>query len=169
MSKETLKTHIVPIAEDYIEGFYKCLDSVARERQYLGRVEAPPLASVQGFVQSNIAQDIPQFVALRDGEVVGWCDIVPLGLDIFSHCGELGMGVQQAYRRQGIGERLTIATIEKAREKGMERIELEVFASNKVAIKLYEKLGFVVEGVRKRKKKLDGVYDDVVEMALFVA
>jgi len=36
------------------------------------------------------------------------------------------------------------------------------------AIKLYEKLGFVVEDVKKRGRKLNGVYDDVIEMVLFI-
>ena len=51
---------------------------------------------------------------------------------------------------------------------GLERIELEVFVSNAAAIKLYEKAGFVVEGVKKKGRKLDGEYDDLVEMALFI-
>jgi RimJ/RimL family protein N-acetyltransferase len=39
---------------------------------------------------------------------------------------------------------------------GLERIELEVFASNTGANRLYEKAGFVVEGVKKKRRKLDG-------------
>jgi RimJ/RimL family protein N-acetyltransferase len=50
----------------------------------------------------------------------------------------------------------------------LERIELEVFASNTPAITLYEKKGFVVEGVKKKARKLDGVYDDMIQMALFI-
>jgi ribosomal protein S18 acetylase RimI-like enzyme len=169
VSEETLATtQVVAIAEDHIEGLHRCLDSVARERQYLAGVEAPPLSSVREFVRSNIAQDIPQFVALREGEVIGWCDVVPHRKEMFKHCGKLGMGVQREYRRQGIGEWLAVAAIEKAKRRGLERIELEVFASNEAAIKLYGKLGFVVEGLRKRGRKLDGVYDDIVEMVLFV-
>lgn len=53
-----------------------------------------------------------------------------------------------------------------ARQAGMERIELDVFASNKAAIALYMKLGFVTEGVKCRARKLDGDYDDNVFMAL---
>jgi len=50
----------------------------------------------------------------------------------------------------------------------LERIELEVFASNAPAIKLYEKVGFVVEGVKQKARKLDDIYDDLIEMALFI-
>lgn len=48
----------------------------------------------------------------------------------------------------------------------LERIELDVFASNKPAIALYEKLGFTREGIKRGARKIDGVSDDVVLMAL---
>ena len=50
---------------------------------------------------------------------------------------------------------------------GLERVELEVFASNRVARQLYEQYGFSVEGTLRRARKLDGEYDDVIIMALF--
>lgn len=78
------------------------------------------------------------------------------------------MGVQRAYRGQGIGKRLALAAIEKAREKYLERVELQVFASNEAALRLFEGLGFVVEGRKQRGRKLDDVYDDIVEMVLFI-
>jgi ribosomal protein S18 acetylase RimI-like enzyme len=76
------------------------------------------------------------------------------------------MGVLPGYRGLGHGRRLAEAAIAAARQAGMERIELEVFASNVTAIRLYEKLGFQHEGVKRRGRKLDGVYDDHVLMAL---
>ena len=67
VSKSAKDIRVVPIAEQHIEGFHQCLDSVARERRYLGFLEAPPLESTRQFAQSNIASGVPQFVAL-DGE-----------------------------------------------------------------------------------------------------
>jgi ribosomal protein S18 acetylase RimI-like enzyme len=162
------EVQIMPIAEEHIEGYHECLDSVARERRYLAFVQAPSLESARKFVLSNIANDVPQFVALSGDEVIGWCDILPQRLEGFTHCGGLGMGVREDSRRRGIGTRLVDRTIRKAKEKGLERIELEVFASNTPAIKLYEKVGFVVEGVKKKARRLDGAYDDLVGMALFI-
>jgi len=159
---------ILPIAEEHIEGFHRCLDIVARERLYLAAVQAPPLDSTRAFVQANIARHVPQFVAVANNDVVGWCDISPFKYEGLKHCGELGMGVHPDYRGLGIGERLINRCIQAAREIGLERIELEVFASNLPAIKLYEKIGFSVEGVKKKARKIDGKYDDIIEMALFV-
>ena len=169
MREEILRdVQIEPIAEEHIESYHQCLDAVARERLHLAFVKAPPLASTRTFVLSNIAHDVPQFVAVRDGLVIGWCDVSPMRLEGFTHRGTLGMGVRREYRRLGIGTRLITQTIDKAKEKGLERIELEVFASNTPAISLYEKVGFVVEGMKKKARKLDGAYDDIVDMALLV-
>ena len=50
----------------------------------------------------------------------------------------------------------------------MEKLELQVYASNVAARRLYERFGFVVEGTRVRARKLDGKYDDVILMGLFL-
>jgi ribosomal protein S18 acetylase RimI-like enzyme len=47
---------IVPIAEEHIEGFRAAVDSVARERRYLARFEAPAEADVRIYVRENIAR-----------------------------------------------------------------------------------------------------------------
>lgn len=157
---------ILQITEEHIEGFHRCLDMVARERKYLGFLQAPPLESTSEFVRRNIDRGIPQLVAVADERVIGWCDIIPLALEGFQHCGRLGMGIESEYRGRGVGRRLLDEAIVRARTFGMERIELEVFASNSNAIALYEKNGFVMEGVKRRARKLDGVWDDNVIMAM---
>jgi ribosomal protein S18 acetylase RimI-like enzyme len=159
---------IVPISERHIEGYNRCLDAVARERRYIGFVRGPSLESSREYVMSNIQDNVPQFIVVKGDEVVGWCDISPGKREGFTHCGTLGMGLIKDYRRQGIGTRLMERTMEAAKARGVERVELEVYASNKPAISLYEKRGFVHEGVKRRARKLDGVYDDILIMALFI-
>lgn len=163
------EVQIVPITQAHIESYHRCLDMVARERLYIGLVQAPPLERTREFVQANINQHGLQFVTLVDGEVVGWCDILPKRLEGFQHCGGLGMGVAKPYRGQKIGQALITHTLQAAKAYGLERVELEVFASNIGARKLYEKFGFVVEGIKPKARKLDGRYDDLVDMAIFLA
>ena len=158
---------IVPTTEAHIEGLQRCVDAVARERLWLGFVEGPPLMQTRAFVDMILRGAGVQFVALDDaGEVVGWCDVVRLDQESFRHGWRLGMGLLPTVRGRGVGRRLAEAAIAAARAKGAERIELEVFASNTRAIALYERLGFVREGVKRHARKLDGAYDDVVQMAL---
>jgi RimJ/RimL family protein N-acetyltransferase len=48
----------------------------------------------------------------------------------------------------------------------LHRIDLEVFAFNPRAIRVYEKLGFVREGVRREVLFMDGQYHDAIVMGL---
>jgi len=162
------QVRIIPAEEKHIEGINNCLDAVARERKYLGFLQAPPLESTREFVQFNIQHNVPQFVVVDDERVVGWCDIRPQRLEGFKHCGILGMGLLEGYRGKGYGTRLMDEAMKAAKNYGMERVELEVYASNIPAIRLYEKKGFIHEGVKKKARKLDGVYDDIVMMALII-
>lgn len=159
---------ILPISEELIESLHRALDSVARERSHLAMLEAPPLDAFRAVVLVNLARGIPEFVALDGDRVVGWCMISLYNREVFEHRGTLGMGVVKAYRRMGIGQRLMTHALQKAKDMGLERIELEVFSANTPAICLYEKMGFVTEGVKVKARKLDGAYDDLLEMALFL-
>lgn len=87
----------------------------------------------------------------------------------YRHGGALGIGLLPAYRGRGHGARLALTAVDAARLNGIERIEIEVWASNVNAIALYHQLGFVEEGVRRRARLLDGQYDDTIEMALLDA
>ena len=158
---------IEPISAGHIEGFHKALDTVAREREYLSLLEAFPLEETRAFVFGMIKGGNPQFVALADGKVVGWCDISRHAFPSHAHTGRLGMGIIPAYRGQGVGRRLIDATLRAARDVGIERVELSVHADNSRAIALYEKVGFVREGLARKSFHIDGRYKDAIHMAFF--
>ena len=54
------------------------------------------------------------------------------------------------------------------RSDRVEKIELRVRSTNPIARKLYESLGFRVEGIFKDRIKLTDGYADDVAMAMFV-
>jgi RimJ/RimL family protein N-acetyltransferase len=169
---------IGPITEAHIESFHKTLDVVARERRYLAFLEAPPLESTRAFILNNIAHGYPQFVATVAGEVlgpqalgcevVGWCDVTPKSRPIYAHCGVLGMGLLPRFRGRGLGTRLITRTLHAARAFGLTRVELTVRQDNANAIALYEKVGFVTEGLQRNGVLVDGEYENVVEMAILL-
>jgi RimJ/RimL family protein N-acetyltransferase len=163
-----MSVEIAPIAISHAESFHSCLDSVAREACFLAATKAPSLEKIEAFVSENVANDAIQFVALDDARVVGWADVLSPWPDAIAHRGTLGMGIVSEYRRQRIGERLLRACIEKALSKGITRIELETRSDNHPSIKLYEKLGFVHEAVKRRAMRFDGEYYDSVQMSLLL-
>lgn len=160
---------IVPTSEVYIAAYRTVLDTVARERKYLGFTEAPTLDATAGFVHRTLADDGVHMLAItNENQVVGWCDITRIPWEGLRHVGRLGIGLLPSYRRQGYGQLLMDSAIEHARKVGVERIELEVFATNIAAVNLYKKLGFHQEGLKQNFRKLDGSYDDSLIMSLLI-
>jgi ribosomal protein S18 acetylase RimI-like enzyme len=157
---------IVPIAQDHIESFHQALDFVARERHYLAFLEAPPLESTRAFILDNIKHGYPQLVAVSAGKVVGWCDVVPNPRPIYAHVGVLGIALLPEFRRQGIGGRLIRQTLGAARDFGLRRVELTVRESNAVAIELYKKIGFAIEGLQRNRILVDGGYENLILMGM---
>jgi RimJ/RimL family protein N-acetyltransferase len=157
---------IVPIAEEHIDGFRDCVDEVARERQYLAMLQAPAPEQVREFVLGQIRANSPHYVALAEGAVVGWCDVIAKPRETLSHSGTLGMGVRAAHRGRGIGKALMERTLEGARNRGFTRVELTVRADNTRARGLYERLGFKLEGTCRNHIRVDGSYYDSYLMAV---
>lgn len=165
-SMRSMEFRVLPISEEHIEGFRSVLDSVARERRYLAFLEAPSLEESKAFVRRNIKKGYPQCVALIEGNVVGWCDVLPIDRPTMSHVGVLGVGVLSAHRGKGIGTALVRSAIEMAKAAGLTRIELTVREHNERAITLYERLGFTREGVKRKAVRIDGKYEDLLCMGL---
>jgi [ribosomal protein S18]-alanine N-acetyltransferase len=72
------------------------------------------------------------------------------------------LGIHPEYQRQGLGELLLGALIDRARSIDMARATLEVRAANDGALHLYEKFGFQTVG--RRKKYYQDTGEDAVIM-----
>ena len=156
---------IVPTAMQYAAGLRAAISSVARERHFLVSLEGFSPEETRAFVQSVLNGWGVQRLALHGDRVVGWCDIRRSPYVGFEHTGVLGMGVVRDWRGRGLGRRLLEATVADSAGLFLARIELEVFASNLAALRLYERFGFVREGVKRRARILDGSADDIICMA----
>ncbi|MFJ6082810.1 GNAT family N-acetyltransferase [Streptomyces sp. NPDC092369] len=70
-------------------------------------------------------------------------------------------------RGRGIGTEATRLIVGHGFEQlGLHRIELEVYGNNHRALRVYEKAGFVVEGVRREASLRDGEWVDAILMGL---
>ncbi|QUI24917.1 ribosomal protein S18-alanine N-acetyltransferase [Vallitalea pronyensis] len=58
------------------------------------------------------------------------------------------IAVKKGFRGRGFGKKVTETLIEEGKGKGLRAFTLEVRRSNKIAISLYEGLGFVKAGLR---------------------
>src|SRR5262245_26318013 len=121
---------IISLAENYFASLSQALDVVVREKKYLAFTQAPPLAQSVIFYRNIIDNDLAHFIAVEDEKVLGWCDVQPVHGQARSHVGVLGIGLIPEARHQGLGAQLLRATLDKARAKGITRVELSVRTSN---------------------------------------
>ena len=106
-------------------------------------------------------------VALDDEQIVGMLDIWAGERAHECHAARLGMSVLAPYRRQGVGRKLLETAIGEAKTwPGFCRVELDVIPWNEPAIRLYESMGFVREGVKRKATKYRDKPDDLILMAL---
>lgn len=114
-------------------------------RDHYGRSE-PPEHTFREGVERLIAGHDTEYVlaAAGDAEPGGVCQLR------YRHslwtatedCWLEDLYVREADRRAGLGEALVAVAIDRARERGCGRIELDVAESNRAAWALYERMGF---------------------------
>jgi len=161
---------LLPITQDDADDFCATVNAVKDEGKYLFYSLRFTPDQTRQFILTHEKEGNPVLGAfLQDGQLVGWCDLSIGTFEEVRHIATLAMGVRKDFRNAGIGSALMAACIARARENGVEKLELEVFASNAGARRLYEKFGFFVEGVRQKKRKYQGAYDDLVAMGLFLS
>jgi RimJ/RimL family protein N-acetyltransferase len=107
-------------------------------------------------------------VAEADDDVVGNV-MVSLDRNVVSqHIGTLSICVADDWRDVGMGTALVRAAIKWAREGGLGKVALGVFPDNDRAIAVYERAGFVREGVRRKQYRgPNGTFRDELLMAWF--
>ena len=142
----------LPLAELFAE--------IAEERD--GIATEPPV-DIPGRAATWILDGT--FVATVDEEIVG-----SLHVGRTRHgFGDVGVTVKRAWRGKGVGTALFAAAIPWAREQGLHKLSLSVFAHNAAGIALYEKFGFVEEGRRvKHYRRQSGELWDAVDMGLLL-
>ena len=116
------------------------------------------------LVESIESDEQLRLVAVDGERVVGHLGLNPSGSGVMY----LGMTLAADYRGQGVGTAMMLAAIEWARaQNGVHKIELEVWPHNAAAIALYRKVGFQVEGRRRRHyRRRNGELWDAILMAL---
>lgn len=81
-----------------------------------------------------------------DKSIIGCCGVRNLCGD-----GEItNVSVDISYRREGIARQLLLQLLAEGAGMGIEAFTLEVRSGNTAAVRLYESLGFVAEGVRPK-------------------
>lgn len=100
-----------------------------------------PLSAFEGVLRDSNSLYL---VAEVQGQVAGCCGLT----DILGEGDINNVAVDPGFRGNGIARRLMAELLKQGRAMGIEEFTLEVRVSNTAAIRIYEELGFVSEGIR---------------------
>ncbi len=104
-------------------------------------------------------------VAETDGQLAGYIYADGGRYKRNRHSAHVVIGIRAAFTGQGIGKQLFQELFAWARIHGLTRLELTVMTHNQRGISLYKKMGFEVEGLRRRALVVDGEYVDEYAMS----
>jgi putative acetyltransferase len=113
------------------------------------------------------SESVYNLVGIIDDQIVGM-----VSLDTYPHrprrrhVGAIGICVHGDWQGKGVGVALLHAGLDLADNwLNLTRLELEVYADNEAAIRLYERVGFELEGTLRQHAFRDGRYVDSHVMA----
>ncbi|MBQ9828234.1 MAG: GNAT family N-acetyltransferase [Lachnospiraceae bacterium] len=107
--------------------------------------------------------DERHFIIFEDGEKAGFCEAHFIGDD----AADIGVEIEEQYRRRGIGKRAAELLMEHDDIRGFERIYWKTFANNEASVRLAEALGGQIDHVERLE--LSGhVEGEVTELDILV-
>ncbi|WP_347551356.1 GNAT family N-acetyltransferase [Pseudalkalibacillus hwajinpoensis] len=144
------------------------------ETENLDRVKGEAYIDGRGFKEiiKNDSESLNNIflVAEVNGEIVGFSRCEGNELKRSSHKVEFGVGVLKVYWGYGIGKNFLKESVRWADANDIKKITLSVLETNEKAINLYEKYGFMVEGILQRDKLLsDGNYYNTILMGRLIS
>lgn len=112
----------------------------------------------EGFFTFLTRQDALFLVVEEKENILGYCGL----LMVLGEGDVTNVAVKRERQREGIGQFLMDSLIRLSAELGVTDIHLEVRESNQSAIRLYERLGFIRDGLRRN------YYTEPVEHAVLM-
>lgn len=165
----------VEIRDVYVkdaEAVISCMTTVIKETKNLAREPEEWMMTIkqeETFLQQLV--DSPHqymAIALDGNQVIATAGFHANPLQRLRHRASLGISIRQKYHNLGLGTLLMNHLIVQAKHMGKRILELEVRKDNYAAIKLYEKVGFLQEGIKKQAFYVDGKYIDMIMMAIYL-
>ncbi|MDA4129571.1 MAG: GNAT family N-acetyltransferase [Thaumarchaeota archaeon] len=167
--KESLEISVRKATEKDLPSILRNIRRVAREEIYIATEKVNDATKKYYLERMSDASSLT-LVAVFQDRIIGALNLWPYwNLKKTRHVSNLGMHVIDEYRNKGVGSALMRHTLDWAAERqSIEKISLGVFSTNQVALNLYMKFGFVVEGILRKQHLIRGKYVDEIEMALFL-
>ena len=107
----------------------------------------------------------PRLIAMANEQVSGWAALSPVSARrVYGGVAEVSVYIGSEFRGRGIGNRLLNEIMKLSEKYGFWTLQAGILSENMPSIRLHEKNGFRVVGVREKLGKLHGTWKDIVLM-----
>ena len=148
-----------------LDDFLELINSLVEERADILRTERVSKEEEIDFLSKVLSRlekdEMFYLVAEVDGKVVAVSEISKRG-GYEKHVGVIGIAIRNGFKDLGIGTEIMKTLVEQAQKMGLKVLTLSAFATNKPAIHVYEKVGFVQTGTIPKKHFKEGKYIDEI-------
>ena len=104
-----------------------------------------------------------RIVLIENDIVLGWAAITPVsGRCVYEGVGEVSVYVAANAQGRGLGKALLQELIKQSEAAGFWTLTAGIFPENQGSLKIHEKAGFKVLGIRERIGKMNGKWRDTV-------
>jgi RimJ/RimL family protein N-acetyltransferase len=159
-----------PRQED-LEDLMELINSLVDEKAEIARTEKVTREEEVEWLPKMLSglekNELFFLVAEVDRKLVASSDIHVLRGDE-KHVGVLGIVVKSGFRDLGIGTEMMKTLVERATVLELKVLTLQVFATNRRAVHVYEKIGFVQTGAVPKKHLREGQYIDEIIMTKLI-
>lgn len=144
------------------------INAIAAEEVYLqtGHFASSPAWEAAFHNSCDPAEGRLLVVAVNSWQLVGHLRLFPGSYGAKDrHVASVGLAVLAAYRGMGIGAALLQTALAWAPQAAFEKMEANVVSSNERSLRLFSRLGFGVEGIKRRQLRVGGQFVDEIIMA----
>lgn len=104
----------------------------------------------------------PRLVAFSDHHILGWAALSAVSNRcVYEGVAEVSIYIRSSEQGKGIGTQLLQELIRQSESEGIWTLQSGIFSENQSSIKLHEKCGFRIVGIREKLGKMDGIWRDV--------
>jgi RimJ/RimL family protein N-acetyltransferase len=166
-AKDGRKVTLRTVKWEDLDDLLELINSLVEEKADIIRSEKvsrdEEIDWLSGVLRRQEKGEVAYVLAEASGEVVASSEIARrTGYE--EHVGALGIVIKKGFRNQGIGTEIMRSLIEQGQAWRLKVLTLSIFASNKRAYHVYEKVGFIETGRVPRKFFRSGKYIDEITM-----
>lgn len=104
-----------------------------------------------------------RFVFLENNQILGWVALAPTSVrKVYAGVAEVSIYIHTQATGKGIGSQLMEKVITSSENHGIWTLQSSVFPENKATLKLHEKFGFRIIGIREKVAQLNNVWKDTL-------